>query len=58
MRKRYLFSLALLGLAGPIFPVASQQAKNTPLPSMKSDTVNLMYNRCDTVLMVTGSFQC
>lgn len=58
MRKRYLFSLALLGLAGPIFPVASQQAKNTPLPSMKSDTVKLMYNRCDTVFMVTGSFQC
>ena len=58
MIKRQLLGFILLAFTGSLFPIGILKAQTAASQTLKSDTVKLTYNRCDTIIQLTNRPNC
>ena len=58
MIKRQLLGFILLAFTGSLFPIGTLKAQTAASQTLKSDTVKLTYNRCDTIIQLTNRPNC
>ena len=58
MIKRQLLGFILLAFTNPLFPIGALKVQTAASQTLKSDTVKLTYNRCDTIIQLTNRPNC